>query len=210
MEILLALLIGLGLLFLVPIISFIGLYFVGKFFISIINKLSYKFFHKQLSTSWAYLLPCLVFLFCLMLIGGKGSLKYIDPQYYEFKRLCEKETLKIYDEKLFQETKILINKKESLIKDIEEKLNNDKEMQKLYSDYRQKNIENEKQQISEWEEISIRQAFIHKYVNDNFEYINTLSNGKKFKIDFLDNLNEFDFYKAKKYSKIVERQALLF
>ena len=209
MEVILPILIGLTLLYFIPVISFIGLYFIGMFFVFIINKLIYRFFHKQLSSSWAFLLPCLAILFCFMLVGGKGSLKYIDPQYYEFKRLCEKETLNIYDEKLFQEAKILKNKEISLVENIEAKLNNDKKIQSIYLNYRQKNIKNNKQQISEWEERKIKWAFIHKYVNDNFD-VNTLSNGKKFKIDFLDNLNEFDFYKAKKYSKIHEGQALYY
>ena len=119
-------------------------------------------------------------------------------------------TFIVYDEKLFQEVKILINKKVTLIRDIEEGLNNDKKIQELYLEYKKEILKNKDRQISEWEEIEMRRAFIRKYVNDNFEYLNTLSNGKKWKIDFLGRLNEFDFYKAKKYDRIFDGQALYY
>ncbi|RDU58963.1 hypothetical protein CQA44_11865, partial [Helicobacter sp. MIT 14-3879] len=45
-------------------------------------------FHKQYSQSLSLILPCLSLFFYLMLIMGGISFKGIDPQYYEFKKLC--------------------------------------------------------------------------------------------------------------------------
>lgn len=70
--------------FVIPIILFVGLYRIGKFLINLINKK----FHKQFSSSWAYLLLIPLPLYFVLFFAGGCSFKYIDPQYYEFKRLC--------------------------------------------------------------------------------------------------------------------------
>lgn len=44
--------VGIFIVFIIPIILFVGLYRIGKFLINLINKK----FHKQFSSSWAYLL----------------------------------------------------------------------------------------------------------------------------------------------------------
>ncbi|RDU59040.1 hypothetical protein CQA53_11665, partial [Helicobacter didelphidarum] len=47
-----------------------------------------KILHKKYSQYLSLILPCLSSIFYFMLIMGGISFKSIDPQYYEFKRLC--------------------------------------------------------------------------------------------------------------------------
>ena len=196
--------------FFLVIIFFVCTFSIIVFFVfTIIHKLRHTNSKISLKSLIIKLSLFLFPIYIVLFVAGGCSYQYIDPQYYEFKRLCEK-TFIVYDEKLFQEVKILINKKVTLIRDIEEGLNNDKKIQELYLEYKKEILKNKDRQISEWEEIEMRRAFIRKYVNDNFEYLNTLSNGKKWKIDFLGRLNEFDFYKAKKYDRIFDGQALYY
>lgn len=68
----------------IPFILFIGFLVFSIFAIFLINRI----FHKKYSQSFSLILPCFSLIFYFILIMGGISFKSIDPQYYEFKRLC--------------------------------------------------------------------------------------------------------------------------
>ncbi|RDU59103.1 hypothetical protein [Helicobacter sp. MIT 14-3879] len=114
----------------IPFIFFIGFYLFSVIIIFITNKI----FHKQYSQSLSLILPCLSLFFYLMLIMGGISFKGIDPQYYEFKKLCEKAENVIYDEELYR----IYNKRRNMEKYYDEKtkkeyLMSDFEIEETYS-----------------------------------------------------------------------------
>ncbi|RDU67318.1 hypothetical protein [Helicobacter equorum] len=80
----------------IPFILFIGFLVFGIFAIFLINRI----FHKKYSQSFSLILPCFSLIFYFILITGGISFKSIDPQYYEFKRLCKKaeDEVTIYNE----------------------------------------------------------------------------------------------------------------
>ena len=83
----------------IPFILFIGFLLFSILTIFLVNRI----FHKKYSQYFSLILPCFSLIFYLMLIMGGISFKSIDPQYYEFKRLCkevEKDNT-IYDDNLY-------------------------------------------------------------------------------------------------------------
>lgn len=90
----------------IPFILFIGFLVFSIFAIFLINRI----FHKKYSQSFSLILPCFSLIFYFMLIMGGISFKSIDPQYYEFKRLCKEAKNVIYDEELYRIYKARYNK----------------------------------------------------------------------------------------------------
>ena len=80
----------------IPFILFVGFLLFSIFAIFLINRI----FHKKYSQSFSLILPCFSLISYFMLIMGGISFKSIDPQYYEFKRLCKKaeDEVTIYNE----------------------------------------------------------------------------------------------------------------
>lgn len=70
----------------IPFVLFVGFYLFSVIAIFSINRI----FHKKYPQYLSLILPCCSCVFYFALITGGISFKYIDPQYYEFKRLCEK------------------------------------------------------------------------------------------------------------------------
>ena len=79
----------------IPFILFIGFLVFSILAIFLIDRI----FHKKYSQYFSLILPCFSLIFYFMLIMGGISFKSIDPQYYEFKRLCKNDKINIYDEK---------------------------------------------------------------------------------------------------------------
>ena len=90
----------------IPFILFIGFLVFSIFAIFLINRI----FHKKYSQSFSLILPCFSLIFYFILITGGISFKSIDPQYYEFKRLCKEAKNVIYDEELYRIYKARYNK----------------------------------------------------------------------------------------------------
>ena len=68
----------------IPFILFIGFLVFSILAIFLIDRI----FHKKYSQYFSLILPCFSLIFYFMLIMGGISFKSIDPQYYEFKKLC--------------------------------------------------------------------------------------------------------------------------
>ncbi|RDU59412.1 hypothetical protein CQA53_11480 [Helicobacter didelphidarum] len=87
----------------IPLMLFVGLYLVSVIVIFLINKI----FHKKYSQYLSFVLPCFSLIFYFTLIMGGISFKSIDPQYYEFKRLCEtKAKRSIIDKELYEKSRL--------------------------------------------------------------------------------------------------------
>ena len=87
----------------IPFILFIGFLVFSILAIFLIDRI----FHKKYSQYFSLILPCFSLIFYFMLIMGGISFKSIDPQYYEFKRLCKEAKSVIYDEELYKIYKAL-------------------------------------------------------------------------------------------------------
>lgn len=57
---------------------------------------------SNLSKIFLYVLLFLLPIFIILFLAGGCSFKYMDPQYYEFKRLCKEAENVIYDEELYR------------------------------------------------------------------------------------------------------------
>ena len=64
------------------------------------------FTFKKITIFLAILFP----IFFILFLAGGCSFKFIDPQYYEFKRLCKEAKNVIYDEELYRIYKARYNK----------------------------------------------------------------------------------------------------
>ncbi|WP_186299280.1 hypothetical protein [Campylobacter jejuni] len=91
------------------------LYFIFKIFFKIKNKtktINFKTIFKKLTL---FFLP----VYLLLFLAGGCSYKYMDPQYYEFKKLCYLNAGKVLikDESVKNETSIIVTPESKQIKD---------------------------------------------------------------------------------------------
>lgn len=150
--------------FVIPIILFVGLYRIGKFLINLINKK----FHKQFSSSWAYLLLIPLPLFFMLFLAGGCSFKYIDPQYYKFIKLCQNvnNEVTIYNKDYWE---IFSNREKGNTRhdDKGEYYYNENLNQKIYFDYTKAESIN----VSQKKNFTLTKTIFEDYYN-NIHYAN--------------------------------------
>lgn len=139
-----------------------------------------KFFKKKISLVWSFYAFCLCFVMIVILLFGI-SFKYIDLDYYRFKKICQNNGLNLYNEQLYREvqeanTMIKADKKK-LYREIENEIENNKILQDKLNYFLQTSIVGtaSKEEIDYYKQRFIINLLHERYITSTI----ILSNGKK-------------------------------
>lgn len=139
-----------------------------------------KIFKKKIPFVWSFYAFCLCCVIVVVLLFGI-SFKYLDPDYYRFKKVCQNNGLNLYNEQLYkeiQEANIIIKAdKERLYREIENEIESNNILQDKLKYFLQTNIVGtaSKEEIDYYRKKFIINLLHERYIIPPI----ILSNGKK-------------------------------